>query len=398
MALDRVGQPRPEIPGMDGFASWQHPFRNSRIYMRLASLRELQSKIHNGFRDTPAVEVGGILLGKTVDEGAEASIVISDIKFVASQTPRYNSTRRDLLELAIALREPTAVTDLRPVGYCRSHLRSSTSVGNREGVFLSEQDGECIETYLRDPASVFLVIRPIASGASRVGFFFWLNGRLETEFSYSEIIIDSNGSSDAPESSPLAKAVPPAVDACVKANLSRQMIQSTPPRANSDSGESHPPHSKLRMGAPRWALLSIVGVLVLAAAAYMLPRMLQARNPNASPTGAQGQLSLNTVRKPGGELELRWNRNRPSMSKELAGTLTISDGILHREVNLYREQLQKGVFIYSAVTDDVSFRLVIYLDSGYSLSETLRVVAPTDEVSKAPITYMPLPAPGRRSR
>ena len=217
-------------------------------------MHDLQSKIRSGFTSSPAVEVGGILLGRTVKEGAETSIVILDFKPVASQTPRYNATPQDLIELGRALSDPVATTDLRSIGYFRSHLRESPFAGRRDSVFLSEQDGELIEKYLPDPSSIFLIIKPTNNGISTAGLFFWLNGRLEKEFSYSEVTIGSEESFDSQVPTPCPDSTGTSLNIGVKYEPFRQMTPPEPPNVKSDPhvGSAASPKTKQRANPGYW--------------------------------------------------------------------------------------------------------------------------------------------------
>ena len=57
------------------------------------------------------------------------------------------------------------------------------------------------------------------------------------------------------------------------------------------------------------------------------------------------------------------------------GVLEIDDGGETKRVELDRANLSSGSMVYRNVSDKVRFRLVVYLDSGLSVTEELRLAA-----------------------
>lgn len=54
-------------------------------------------------------------------------------------------------------------------------------------VFILVDDQDLIQHYMRDPSSVFLVVRPFEIGICMAGFFFWDQDRLQTDASELEV-------------------------------------------------------------------------------------------------------------------------------------------------------------------------------------------------------------------
>jgi hypothetical protein len=65
------------------------------------------------------------------------------------------------------------------VGYFRSHIR--------DGLRLSYWDRQFIEQEIRDPHSVFLILRPLETGVNMASSCFWQNGRLERDCTELEV-------------------------------------------------------------------------------------------------------------------------------------------------------------------------------------------------------------------
>jgi hypothetical protein len=64
------------------------------------------------------------------------------------------------------------------VGYYRSH--------NRNGLFLSPGDLQLIQRHFPATDNLFLIIKTLRNRACTAGFFFWNDGRIQSEFTHSE--------------------------------------------------------------------------------------------------------------------------------------------------------------------------------------------------------------------
>src|SRR5579863_802165 len=91
LGLDTSAGPR-------GYASWQHPFQDTRIYLAQGVLRKLSSEALRGLRKPQVSEVGGILWGKSRDR-SEDPIVITDAELIPSGAELYNTTPADASNL-----------------------------------------------------------------------------------------------------------------------------------------------------------------------------------------------------------------------------------------------------------------------------------------------------------
>jgi TonB family protein len=71
---------------------------------------------------------------------------------------------------------------------------------------------------------------------------------------------------------------------------------------------------------------------------------------------------------------LRWNRN--ATANATRGSLTITDGAVHKRLELDGNELQNGSIVYTPVTDDAALRLeVLTSESSDPISESVRLVA-----------------------
>src|SRR5947209_2924736 len=146
------------------YASWQHPFREQRIYIRSAIIHFLASEALHALKAQHVAEIGGILWG-TRPSGPDEPVVIEDAELVPSEGRLYNATPADASNLARALRSRKPGSDLSCLGYFRSCIH--------DDLRLTARDQELIEKEIRDPDAVFLVIKPFDIGVCMAGFFFW---------------------------------------------------------------------------------------------------------------------------------------------------------------------------------------------------------------------------------
>lgn len=179
------------------YASWPHPFQESRIYMHPDPLLRVQSHALNSLKSEEPAEIGGILLGRIIPGESQTSIVITSAEFVRCEGYSYNSSESDSERLIAALTRERPDSGLFAVGYFRSDLRD-------DRVCPTGQDRKFIEQHLRNPNTVFLVIRPFENGVCIAEFFFWKDGQLQEDPSCLEVPLmapETNQSAPALKSS-----------------------------------------------------------------------------------------------------------------------------------------------------------------------------------------------------
>jgi TonB family protein len=160
--------------------------------MHPSAVATLQNRVLLGWFAARSSEVGGVLLGKILPGKPERCVVVEDLQFVEPATQLFNTTDADRARLDAAISKTRTESELTPIGYFRSHIRP--------GLCLSPQDQGFIETNLRDPDDIFLLIKPNEIGVCAAAFFFWQRGQLQTEISDLKLVSISDESpvSDAP--------------------------------------------------------------------------------------------------------------------------------------------------------------------------------------------------------
>jgi len=137
------------------------------------------------------LEIGGILLGSIEGEDSDSRPIVYVERFqpIISEHrrgPSYVLSDRDKKELAKKLEwwnNNGRKEGLQPVGFFRSHTR--------RGLYLDNDDFGVLQQYFSGPASLFLLVRPVAGSSSVGGFFFWGKSDIHREASYQEFPFDS---------------------------------------------------------------------------------------------------------------------------------------------------------------------------------------------------------------
>ncbi len=141
----------------------------------------------------------------------------------------------------------------------------------------------------------------------------------------------------------------------------------------------------------KWVIVVLL-LLVVGGGGYYF--YLKSKGPGGgSATVADNSLGLK-VETSAGQLVLSWNRVAPLVAAATRGTLTINDGDHKEDVDLDLTTLRSGSVVYSAISNDVSFRLEVFdQKTGKSQAETVRRLSgrpsPAVVASNAPQTQQP---------
>jgi hypothetical protein len=182
---------------------WVEPDSDITVCLKLETVERLQREALHGVNGLAKArnEVGGILLGRVeFDEGRTLTFVDD---FEAVPCEYRSGASYALADEAGAFEAALARHGARPtpsvVGYYRSH--------NREGLYLSADDLRLIHRHFRGPANLFLLIKTLPNRACTAGFFFWKDGRIQSEFTDSEAPLIPISLSSAAENGSLGESV-----------------------------------------------------------------------------------------------------------------------------------------------------------------------------------------------
>lgn len=384
---------------LDSYVCWQHPFRNTQIYVHPQVVRSLSDHALESAKQ--GSEIGGALWGKV---GPADSLIIADATVVPSNGPFFKAGTADArkLQQALCSRAPKATLSL--AGYFRSSIR--------DGLSLTPQDQTLIRQCVRDPDAVFLVIKPNNNGICTAGLTFWEDGRLEMDASYLEIpfvALDEPVHRDA-SSSPETQAsirqstvqsveppLPPTPrrspvipepvhvsdeEPSIVAILRESAMRNSPPqntaapstpekRSPADDPQKHRTWALLLLG---FASLCLVAAVIGTGIYLALPAFRSRLQvpPEQSPRPG---LSFQVTRATDGQLNLNWNRSSPEVLGAPSALLTIRDGRRTNELQLDNAQLRAGKLMYFPKSDDVQFRLELNTDSLHTVGESVRVLS-----------------------
>lgn len=348
-----------EVPAA-GFQVWEAPDRNLRIYLSTDVLERLRTEACDALKGVPrrGAEIGGILLGRTEPGGGRIVVIESLIPVPCEYRngPHYSLSANDKIwfEAVLMKYRGQAGSQQSVAGYYRSHLR--------ESLFLSAEDLMLIRAHFSDPANVFLVARPSASGACAVAVFFWEDGIVRSDSKFMELA--------APGGTPGSGA----------------FFETAPPAGG---------RRKFRFGT------AAAGALAVAAAGAAFT-VFRTQQPQPAPPVVERviepEVPANTpfslrVESRSGSLLLTWNRSAPQVRSARMALLSIRDANYQKVVDLDMQQLQTGSIFYTPASGDVEFRLEVYADDNSRSVEAVRVLsARSDSISPRRNTVLPAPA------
>ena len=368
-----------------GFYTWTFPGAPVRVQLQMSVVEDLGREVLRAFESVPShsVEIGGILLG-AADFATSPIVEIKAIEpFLCEYRPDHrfilSDADRRKLEKLLAARKTEPQDGLAVVGYYRSHLG--------EGIRMSPEDLALAQALFYDPADVFLVVKPAADRSLSAGFFFWDNGRIDSEFTFLEFPFDTrqlsgarlrpNRSSDAQQITNLEPETrPPAFE-----TMAQDQLQPRPSRGF------------------RWLRYPLLSLLMIALGAVSYQGYSRWSGP-AVPAAAASDapaLALQVERR-GADLRVSWNRNSPVLAKAQDAVLSIRDGEAQQQaLHLDLDQLRNGSVLYTPDNATVQFRLEITAADNSKLSETVLALTAAQsgkQTAKAPPVKTPArPAP-----
>jgi hypothetical protein len=378
-----------------GFYVWEVAGRWISIELSLGLVDRLQQDVIRGFGSVPrrGAEVGGILLGMVTAAGRIVRIEdYLEIPIEYRRGPSYLLSEPDAkafeAELAQLRSNPSNPT--RPIGYFRSHTR--------DGVGLAPEDLDLVAKYFPGPETVILLIRPFGTKPSMAGFYFKEDGQFQSgppllEFPFRRRDLAPDEAAPSPERPSRGASVPSRIRRAAQA--AQRSEQSSVANADPDPVAAprelaEPAHvreatpaaaeipeekSKARSSwiwLPLSAVFLLVGVLAgFQAAMRVGPQALGGLDPY--------HLSL-TVTPSGNDLEVKWDRQSPAIRKALKGVLTIEDGNYKKPIELDADRLQGGSeLLYRHYSNDVHFRLEVFLKDSTSMAETVEWKSTTSQ-------------------
>lgn len=143
-----------------------------------------------------------------------------------------------------------------------------------------------------------------------------------------------------------------------------------------------------------WIAIGTIAVLllVLLGVGSYLQFMNRNRIEPAAAVPVSSALSLKVVRS-GKDFEISWDRSAPAVQQASGGTVTITDGALHRSLTLNSKQLREGRIIYSPLFADLTFRLEVQLGTRTQAESVQMLSWDTNPPSALPANLDSIPDP-----
>ena len=441
MSTENTVTSQPAVDGMTtskSYYNWAPDGKPVQVWLDFDVIDRMSAEVMRGFGSVPkrGAEVGGVLLGR-VDTTGKLTIHVHDFVIVPCdyrRGPSYQLTSADtqLFSDAVAKATQGTATDLRPVGYFRSHTR--------DGMGLTEDDLQLFSNFFADPTSVILLVRPFATKVSQAGFFFEENGQIRSDATYLTFPFrrrelgggsigetprqgaDRQGAG-TPGAAELGSGLPLAVDAPLSDFTAGNGLrpEAFAPAGNSienrrlfGNAEESAPGSEAgafsreplgnaaqavglgggpNFGNPNfgnteasqkikkswvWLPLSSIFLMLGVVVGFLIATTM--RPPNTGVPLSAYSLSM-TVQQESDSVHVTWNRGAVPVAIATRGILHIQDGDFYKAVDLKAADLRTGSVIIRNVGSNVTLRLEVFLLDRNTLSE-VRVVKNVNAPSK----------------
>ncbi|HXP86449.1 MAG TPA: hypothetical protein VN841_17100 [Bryobacteraceae bacterium] len=365
----------PKTQPVPGYYVWDVPGQSAIVYLSLDALDRLEAEILRGFGAVPkrGAEAGGVLLG-SVERGAATNgrtvIRIRDFEPVGCSHKRGPSYWLDEQE-ARTFQEtcehwkPDPSRPVGAVGFYRGNTRDESG--------LDSEDLARIDRQFPQPEAIALLVRPFATRASVAGFFLRQGGTFPAasplEFPFRRK--DLTGPEPAPrqpsfERPPVESSHEPSLPESPRTERVRhyQTLGLNAPEVEAPAESA----SRFRSGWV-WLPLSFVFLLLGVFLGFQLGLGM---GPRGTASAASADLTLGlTVTRAEDNLSVRWNRDALAVQSAQKGLLEIEDGSYSKPVDLDQAHLRNGSIIYRHSSDTVRFRLIVYVNSRLTVTETL---------------------------
>lgn len=362
------------------YYAWDVPFKPVAVYLSHKAVNAILRQAAGG-RWRRRREVGGLLLGRA-ETGPVATVYVEDVVAVPIEYafgPFYAFSENDREYFRETLREwaPRAKRELRAVGFYRTQTRG--------GLALSQHDLSVFMNYFSDPSNVALLVKRRTIRASVAGFFIWEEGQIRAGSSHLEFRIRTHKHVASPESQPEPAPAAEPAGAEAEGGVPLPSFLSVSPekekkrkwwkgREKEKETETKPARPRPPLWTSWWVQLPILGCLLAVDALLGFVSARQVRPPPPrSAAAARDPFALSLLVVEYGEnLSLTWDRNAVAIAQAERAVLTINDGGNTVSLDLELPVLRNPGFgvTYHRVTEQLRFRLEVFLKNRRSVSET----------------------------
>jgi hypothetical protein len=346
-------------------------------------------------------EVGGLLLGR-VEAGARAGVWIERYQRISRQLgsgPAFILDSEEIAGLESVASNILATGELAVVGLYRSHTRP--------GFQLEEPDFDLIRRYFSDPSDLILLIKPESatrvtgqfhvwdkeSGAHPVGSEFPFRGHmLKDETAAPAVAQVSEAPRELPREHP-RRLVPDYAPSTVEAPPSLYGLGQKPRPAQSGQTEELTAERGSREQLKKWLPL-VAATALLGGALWFL--LQPGRHGSSSPAPAQTAEAVRPlglyVDAAGQTWRVSWNPKATALDEARSAQLFVREGDEQKRFDLSSRDLASGIYQYSPVENDVTFRLEVVDKAGRVSAESFRLMRAANPPAPAPLAHA-APAP-----
>ncbi len=305
---------------------WTEGSRKFAIHLHPEVMGRLSAEFFTASKGRPRrdLETGGLLLGHIDSTDDTTTFWVEGFQPIESE--HRSGPSHVLSESNFArLLETVTNSGSTSIGLYRRRTRS-------ERLIVNNPDIELFERFFPARDALFLLLGPALGVAA---FFARIEGNLKCVHEFAPASSPSGARLRHDPSSSLASQLDPPEE-----------ISPGPAALKTGSG--------LKPG--RWLIGALITILVLAAAARMLPYLL--RRPSA-PARIGESLHL-TVERAGPSLRLIWDRDSTTLHGAARVILHLQDGDNRSDRDLSPSEVSAGSFTYEPKTSAVTFRLDVY--------------------------------------
>jgi hypothetical protein len=369
---------------------WSVPGKGISVYIDFDVVDRMGYEIMRGFGAVPrrGAEVGGILLG-SAESGEHTVVRIEDFVPLACEHlrgPSFILSESDMKALDETLERWTPAPDKRiyVVGFYRSNTR--------EVLQLAPEDLEILDSRLKSPTAVFLMVKPFATRVSEGTFFLreegrWPAGAGQQVFPFRRKELGGGKPPKRPRGEDIAELEPeathrpaeepapapepePTPAPMLDVMPSLAALASMPPVEVDPATADGNTRAKYRSGW-LWIPLSFIFLLLGVVLGFQIA-LSYSKQATQTPLSDPYNLDL-TVVQFGETLHLKWNTEASAFRDAKRGILHIQDGDNSKSVELRQEDLSRGGVLYRNATRNVRFRMEVFPRERSSISESLEL-------------------------
>jgi hypothetical protein len=359
-------------------SGWESAGGSRRVLLDPAAVEGLRILAIEGFCSLPkrGVEVGGVLYGRV--EGR--SVVIESYEEAPCEHrygPSYalsDADRERLSEMLAARRDPPL-----PIGFFRSFTSRDP--------LIEAADEEFVTQHFPRGDFFFLLLQPLSPEKCVAGFRFFRDGVLLPDTGEQSFEFESSAmprmEMEAPPPPPLATAA--STDAASTAPVLPPAYRTREDPLSVTQETRLPPSRHMHWWIPALACL-VLGV----GGAFVYELWKAANQPR--------WVELHMDARPAGDqLQVTWDGNAPRVLNASRALLSVSDGAVHRDIELTPAQVRSGNYQCTPSRGDMIFRLILYRQGVGVAGDSVRVNSLAAAIPPAPPVLVKAPADADRT-